>query len=106
MTDNGNLFSGLKILSQQELQSDKEENAEVESNSTEEQEVVVESEGQNDPKLVDNTVYSNGDASLSLASPEEMKAAMASENSNGEELSDDVQSKVDDVESEIGRAHV
>ena len=41
MTDNGNLFSGLKILSQQELQSDKEENTEVESNSTEEQEVIV-----------------------------------------------------------------
>ena len=54
MTDNGNLFSGLKILSQQELQSDKEENTEVESNSTEEQEVIVESEGHDDPKLVDD----------------------------------------------------
>lgn len=100
MTDNGNLFSGLKILSQQELQSDKEENTEVESNSTEEQEVIVESEGHDDPKLVDDTVYDNGDASLSLASPEEMKAAMAGGSSDQEELADDVQSKVDDAESE------
>ena len=99
MTDNSNLFSGLKILSQQELQSDKEENEEVVDNSsTEEQEVVVESEGHDDPKLVDGTVYSDGEASLSLASPSEMKAAMSA--GSNEELSDDVQSKVNDAESE------